>query len=274
MSGLWRRPAPGQRPTWNRTRISGPLIAIVTFVLAMVTGLGLNVRAAVGHQDASDASAPAPRSPFPVRQVSDAQRRDALAAAPMLAVSSEDTRSGDPAVSPAPAIIVPDATQIGAARVPSGFPRTPEGAVGQLGAIEVVVLQAMSVPRTIEVYRGWASPAAGPAAEWRLTAHVQSFLGSARMGQQKDLTTTVTVTPAAAQVKATDGPDWVVACVLVDVRAVIATEQRMAYGYCERMQWTGRRWTIAPGTPPAAAPSTWPNTELAATAGWRTWQNG
>lgn len=274
MSGLWRRPAPGQRPAWSRTRISGLLIAIATFVLLMVTGLGLTVRTAVGQQDTSDANAPAPGSLVPVRQVSDAQRRDALAAAPMVAVSAEDSRSGDPAVSPAPAITVPDATQIGAARVPSGFMRTPDGAVGQLAAIEVVVLQAMSVPRTVEVYREWANPAAGPAAEWRLTAHVRSFLGAVRMGQQKDLTTTVTVTPAAAQVKATDGPDWVVACVLVDVRAVIATEQRMAYGYCERMQWTGRRWTIAAGTPPATAPSTWPDTELAATAGWRTWQNG
>ena len=274
MSGLWRRPAPSHGPAWSRTRISGLLIAIVTFVLAMVTGLGLTVRAAVGHQNSVRTSALAPRSPVPARQVSDAQRRDALAAAPMLAVSAEDSRSGDPAVSPAPTITVPDATQIGAARVPSGFPRTAEGAVGQLAAIEVVVLQAMSVPRTVEVYREWASPAAGPAAEWRLTTQVRSFLGAARMGQQKDLTTTVTVTPAAAQVKATDGPDWVVACVLVDVRAVIATEQRMAYGYCERMQWTGRRWTIAAGTPPAAAPSTWPDTELAATAGWRTWQNG
>ena len=71
--------------------------------------------------------------------------------------------------------------------------------------------------------------------------------------------------------KATDGPDWTIACVLVDVRAVIAQEARMAYGYCERMQWAGNRWLIAPGTPPADAPSTWPGTDLAFQAGWQTW---
>ena len=253
MRGLWRRPAPGQGQAWSRTRIFVLLIAVASFVLLMVTGLGLTVRAAVGQQHASDANAPAPRPPVPAQRLSDAQRRDALAAAPMLAVSAGDSRSGEPAVSPAPTITVPDATQVGPARVPSGFPHTPEGAVGQLAAIEVVVLQAMSVPRTVEVHRAWADSAAGPAADWRLTADVRSFLGAARMGQQKDLTATVTVTPVAGQVKATDGRDWVVACVLVDVRAVIAAEQRMAYGYCERMAWIGRRWTIASGTPPAVA---------------------
>ena len=37
----------------------------------------------------------------------------------------------------------------------------------------------------------------------------------------------------------------------------------MGYGYCERMQWSpAERWMIAPGTPPAVAPSTWPGSEL------------
>ena len=240
----------------------------------MLIGLGLFVRSAMGQRDVSDVKGPAPRSDPSATQPTAEQRRDALAAAPMLAVSAEDSRSGDPAVLQALSITIPDATQIGSARVPSGFPHTSEGAVAQLASIEVVVLQAMSVPRTVEVYRAWADPAAESAAQWRLTADVRNFLGAARMGQQKDVTTTVTVTPVAAQVKATDGRDWVVACVLVDVRAVIATEQRMAYGYCERMQWSGGRWTIAPGPPPAEAPSTWPGTELAAAAGWRAWQTG
>ena len=28
---------------------------------------------------------------------------------------------------------------------------------------------------------------------------------------------------------------------------------------------------VAPGTPPAPAPATWPGTQLAHEAGWRTW---
>ena len=240
----------------------------------MLIGLGLFVRSVLAQPDVSTAGAPSPRSDPSATQPTVAQRRDALAAAPMLAVSAEDSRSGDQPCRPRPASPFPTPRRSGSARVPSGFPHTSEGAIAQLASIEVVVLQAMSVPRTVEVYRAWADPAAEPAGQWRLTAAVRSFLGAARMGRQKDLTTTVTITPAGAQVKATDGPDWVIACVLVDVRALIATEQRMAYGYCERMQWSGRRWMIAPGTPPAKAPSTWLGTELAAAAGWRTWRTG
>lgn len=71
-----------------------------------------------------------------------------------------------------------------------------------------------------------------------MMGHVQSFLASARMGSVKDPGTLVVITPMAAQVKAKDGPDWVVACVLSDVRAIIGVQARMAFGYCERMQWT------------------------------------
>jgi len=34
------------------------------------------------------------------------------------------------------------------------------------------------------------------------------------------------------------------------------------------MQWVDRRWMIGPGTPPAAAPSTWPGSQLALDVGW------
>jgi len=81
----------------------------------------------------------------------------------------------------------------------------------------------------------------------------------------------VVATPAGAQVKGTDGPGWVLACVLLDMRATITADARMGYGYCERMQWRSGRWMIAPGTPPARAPSTWPGSDLSIKAGWRTW---
>jgi hypothetical protein len=37
------------------------------------------------------------------------------------------------------------------------------------------------------------------------------------------------------------------------------------------MQWHAGRWMVAPGTPPARAPSTWPGSDLSIKAGWRTW---
>ena len=129
----------------------------------------------------------------------------------------------------------------------------------------------MNVARVVEVWDAWAADDAGPVEQWRLMGHVRSFLTAMKMGDVLEQGARVTVTPTAAQIKASDGPDWTIACVLVDVRAVYRSEARMAYGYCERMVWDGQRWLIASGTPPALAPSTWPGTDLAVEAGWRTW---
>jgi len=63
----------------------------------------------------------------------------------------------------------------------------------------------------------------------------------------------------------------VLACVLLRVDATIARSASIAYGHCERLQWSDSRWQIAPGAQPALAPSTWPGTDQAARAGWLTW---
>lgn len=243
------------------------LILGLATVVGLVAGLVFTVHATIAPRD------DAPSTPHTEARPDDGERarRDGLAAAAMVSVNPDDAWRGTPAATPGPLIEVPGSTVIGPARVPSGFPRTPQGAVAQLAEIEVAVLTEMSVGRAGEVHAAWSMPGAPPVEAWPLMNHVRSFLSTARMGSVKDLGTTVTVTPAAGQVKATDGPDWVVACVLADARAVIDVEARIGFGYCERMQWDGARWLIAPGEPPALAPSTWPGTDLAYAAGWRTW---
>ena len=72
----------------------------------------------------------------------------------------------------------PGRDHAGPAGVPTGFPHTPEGAVGQLAAIATTVLQAMSIERPRPcTARG--PPGAPPVDDWELTAAVQAFLGSA-----------------------------------------------------------------------------------------------
>jgi hypothetical protein len=197
--------------------------------------------------------------------------RDAVAARPMLPVAPEDARPTTPAAVPAPLLVVPLPTRAGPVGVPTGFPRTPEGAVGQLGAITSTVLRTMSISSATAVHDGWALPGGVAASRWELTGHVQAFLGAARMGQSLDAAATVVAYPAAGQVKGVDGPGWVLACVLLEVRATITVEARMGYGHCAPMQWHQGRWMIAAGTPAARAPSTWPGSEVAARAGWRAW---
>lgn len=264
------RPQPPATPQpWGKPKIWALLVGVVVVFVTLVAGLGLSIRAAftAGHDGPADAAATVPAGD----EAGQAARRDRLAAEPMMQVSQTDSTGGVPAARVAPAIDVPASTMIGPAKVAAGFPHTPEGAAAQLAAIEVAVLTEMSIARTHEIHAAWSMPGAPVIEAWPLMGNVQSFLGAAGMGSAKDVGTMVTVIPVAAQIKATDGPDWVVACVLSDVRAVVRTEARVVYGYCERMAWDGRRWLVAPGTPPAAAPSTWPGTELAIKAGWRTW---
>ncbi len=259
---------------WGRSRLLATLAAGVAAALLFVVGLVLALYYGLRSSDTHPTTQPAVAKVAAPR--TGPAYRDQAAAAPMLQVAPDDTRQGVPAATAGPVIEVPPATALGRVQVPTGFPHTPEGAVGQLAAIETTVLQGMSIPQTNQVYQQWALAGGSGVAQWALTRNVQNFLASAGQGQTKDPTVAVTATPAAGQVKATDGDDWVLACVLLDVRATITAEARIGYGYCERMQWQqpagqGGRWLIGPGAAAATAPSTWPGTDLAFKAGWRTW---
>ena len=252
---------------WGRGKLIAALAGGAVAGLVLLLGVSLAVHSTLTGSPADTRDAAVGRALPADRQA----RRDVLAAEPMLQVSRADALSGVPAAVRGPVIDVPSSTVIGPARVASGFPHTPEGAIGQLAAIEVSVLSEMNVARVVEVYDAWTAEGVAPVEQWRLMGHVRSFLAAAQMVDHLEQGATVIVTPVAAQTKATDGPDWTIACVLADVQAVYRSQARMAFGYCERMTWDGGRWLIASGTPPALAPSTWPGTDLAFEAGWRSW---
>ena len=248
----------------SRTHLVGVLAGLLLVGSVLLYGLGYTL---VGSFSAGNARDDVHSSAHP--DADPAQRRDLIAAGPMAKVAQDAGITPGVAIALPPAIRLPAATTVGASGVPSGFPRTPECAAAQLAAIEVRVLSAMSLPLATGIYRDWALPGGVGAADWSQTRNVQSFLTHARQSSnQLDPGTLVSVTPAAIQIKGTDGPDWVVACVLLDVRAALKAEARMGYGTCERMQWTGDRWLIGPGAPPTPAPSTWPGSDAFIEAGW------
>ena len=264
---MFHRGRPRSGPTDVRPMSRGSLLALLGggALLATVLSGGL------GYTLCRAATAALPTTPAAGQQsTSTASTRDLIAAAPMLAVDPDAGLKPALAISPPSSVRLPVATTTGPAGVPSGFPHTPEGAAAQLAAVEVRVLTAMSIPVALDTYESWSTPGGVGAADWSQTRNVASFLTGARQqANTKDLATIVGVVPAGYQIKGTDGPDWVLACVLLDVHATIRDDARMGYGTCERMQWTEGRWVIAPGTPPAAAPSCWPGSDLAAQAGWR-----
>ncbi|WP_448062525.1 hypothetical protein [Cellulomonas hominis] len=240
---------------------------MVLVIVSGLVGLVYAVRGAVASSGTSGDGAAVAVDALP----SGPSRRDAIAAAPMLEVTPQDSRGGTPAASPAPTIVVPAATGLGPAEVPTGFDRTTEGAIGQLAAIATTVLQSMSISQVRAVHEQWSAPDAPGVDEWALMAAVQAFLTSAAGRHVDEPGTAVVTVPVAAQVKGSDGDDWVVACVLLDVTVTVVSEARATYGHCERLQWADDRWVIAPGEAPEPAPSTWPSTDLATAAGWRTW---
>ena len=276
---------------WSRPRLIGILASAVTVAVLMIGGLGYSVWHLLGDTsdshgssgdthsaDAADIATGQTRvHPGLGEPAQGYEHRDEVAAAPMLEVPADAAtpdQDGDQGTGPMVGEIdIPTGTDPGPANVLTGFPHTPEGAVGQLAQIDVAVLQAMSLPGTAQVHQAWALPGGADASDWRLTGSVAAFLDAAGMSEVKDPTATVTVTPAGGLIKGTDGPDWVVACVLTRVTAIYQQQAQSSFGHCERMQWAGGRWLIAPGTPPSPAPSTWPGTELATEAGWRTWHS-
>ncbi|RHW28294.1 hypothetical protein D0Z08_04775 [Nocardioides immobilis] len=259
---------------WGRRRLLGIFVTAVLVAGLVLAGMVYAVHLALaGIGDDTTAAPGVALGETEHSTVAEgADRRDEIAAEPMLQVPEKAAFPADPSSEDAPSIQIPTGSGIpGPGLVMTGFPHTPEGAIGQLAQIDVAVLQAMSLHTADEVYRSWALPGGVAPEDWWITASVRAFLSSTQMGDVKDPDSSVTVEPAAALVKGTDGSDWVTVCVLMKVTATYRQEGQIAFGHCERMQWAGGRWMIAPGIPPAPAPSTWPGTDAALQAGWRNW---
>ncbi|GAB2863511.1 hypothetical protein [Nocardioides pacificus] len=258
---------------WSRRRLLGIVAAAVAVAALLLGGLAYGVLLAInGVGDETSAHVAATGESAGSTEARGEAHRDEIAAKPMLTVPDRAAFPAETTSAEPPEIYVPPGTGVtGPAFVLTGFPHTPEGAIGQLAQIDLAVLQAMSLDTAEEVYNAWALPGGVRAEEWWITTSVRAFLSSTGMGEVKDPSSSVSLKPAAALVKGTDGPDWATVCVLMRVSATYKSEAQIAFAHCERMQWVGGRWMVAPGVPPAPAPATWPGTQLAHEAGWRTW---
>ncbi len=259
---------------WGRSRLLGILAAAAVVAALLLGGLVYAVYLALaGIGDDAIASPQVVTGEIDRSTVAQgASHRDEIAAEPMLTVPESAAFPAAAASQKAPSIKIPAGTgATGPGFVMTGFPHTPEGAIGQLAQIDLAVLQSMSLQTAHEVYNTWALPGGVSAEDWWITASVEAFLTSTEMGEVKDPSASVTLEPGAALVKGTDGPDWATVCVLMRVTATYKQEAQIAFAHCERMQWVGGRWMVAPGAPPAPAPATWSGTPLALEAGWRTW---
>jgi len=165
------RPAPTDAAAWDRRRLLVTLASGILAVLLFVTGLAFATYYALNSgRGGASTSSPAPGA-TPTFAASGGTLggqavRDEIAAWPMLAVSPDDGRKGTPAAVAGPTMQIPPALTSGPADVPTGYPKTPVGAVGQLAAIASTVLQGMSIPQANAVYAQWAMPGGVGVANW------------------------------------------------------------------------------------------------------------
>lgn len=279
------RSGPDIAVTWNRDKIL-VLLAGGTLILGLL-GVGLAL-ALVDLVRGSGDSASADRTAVPavgrdgraaaaaaaVDSAGLVSTRDELAARAMPQVPQSASRpSAISLQDPGPPIVLPPATGLGPAGVPTGFPRTPQGALAQLAALDAAALSSGSVAGARAVIAGWALPGGPTTTSWSGVRAIAGLLEAAGVaGGTGQLA--VVATPSMGLIKGTDGPDFVIPCIDFAIDVTVNTTARAAIADCQRMVWSGERWLIGPGPEPADPPSVWPGSELSITVGYRDLRRG
>jgi len=289
---------------WSRERMLALLAGGVAAVLLVVAGLVLAVASAVRAGGSGSSPSRTPAGGASTRGASggsahtaptalDARSPDALAGAPMQTVP--DFASHPSALSlhqpPAP-LPLPASTRMGPAGVPTGFPRTAAGALGQLAAIDGTALSSATMSGVRDVIAGWAVPGGPTTSSWSgVTAMatllnavqragdssngvISSVPGSAGGGQFVVVASPLMglvkgSLPAGSGTAGGPAPQFVVPCLDIELDVTANSTARGASSDCQRMVWTGGRWMIGAGPEPAPAPSVWPGTDLAYSVGYR-----
>ncbi|MBB3084688.1 hypothetical protein [Geodermatophilus sabuli] len=251
-------------PEWGPARLLAVLGLGALVATAVFVGLVLAVIEAVTEDGPGTTEAPRQAGPS-----TDMSQKDALAAAPMPSAEPEAALPGPVSSRVAGGLELPRPTSMGPADVPTGFPRTPEGALAQLAAIDVTAMESGSLDGVRRVIAEWAAPGGPTPTTWSGVDGMARLLSAAGLSGAGSPQLAVVVRPVMGMIKGTVGPDFAVACVDFELTVTVERTSRTAIADCQRMTWTGDRWVIGAGTEPAPAPSIWPGTEAAIAAGWR-----
>lgn len=262
---------------WSRRKMLALLIAAGATGVLLVVGIKLAVVYAVhparhtAEQDTTSSVSTTGGGTSTSRQTGSAlDPRDALADKPMATVNEDASHPGPVSTSdPGTPIILPAATSIGPAQVPTGFPRTPQGAMAQLAAIDQTALQSGTLAGAREVIRTWALPGGPTANSWSGVRAMAEFFNAAGLSGGGNSRLAIVATPLMGLIKGSVGADFVLPCVDFEIDVTLQQTSRGAAADCQRMVWTGARWMIGPGSEPAPPPSVWPGTDTALAVGYR-----
>jgi hypothetical protein len=279
-------------PEWPRRKMLallfgvglGAVVLLCGLILAVIYAVHPNHHSGRGHPTTADAAiskgvkqgSAASRAASTSERATDA--RDALANQPMPSVDEDASHPGPvSAAATGPSITLPLATATGPAHVPTGFPRSPTGAMAQLAAIDQVAIQSGSLDIARAVINGWAVPGGPTGSTWSRVEALVTLFNAAGLSGGGSPQLALVLTPLMGQIKGSVGNDFVVPCVDFELEVTLQQTARGATADCQRMVWQpdppgpgggGGRWEIGAGPEPATPPSVWPDTELAIRVGY------
>ncbi|CCH89137.1 conserved exported protein of unknown function [Modestobacter italicus] len=266
---------------WSLPRLVALLVAAAGTVLLLIAGLVIAVTHALHPSEGRAASRPTTdpavttAAPDPVGTTSAREAEELLAARPMPAVPLSASRPGHVSErDPGPPIVLPPATEVGPAGVPTGFPHTPEGAMAQLAAIDQTAMQSGSMNGARAVISAWAVPGGPSTTSWSGVQAMRTVLSAAGLSGGGSPELAIVFTPLMGQIKGVVGPDFVVPCVDFELDLTLNQTARGGIADCQRMVWRTDRWLIGAGAEPAVPPSVWPGTDLAIEVGYRDLRHG
>lgn len=267
---LRRRAASTSPESWGRGKLLALLAGAALAATGLLAGLVLAVVSAFdGRNPATSSPTPLPSAHQVHRPPSVAERRDALAAAPMPTAAATDALPHALSAREPGVLTLPSATGTGPAGVPAGFPRTPAGALAQLAAIDVIAMQTGSLDGVRSVIDAWAAPGGPTGRTWSGVRGMASLLSAAGLPGAGSAQLAVVVRPAMGFIKGAVGGSYAVVCVDLEFTVTVERTARIAIADCQRMAWSGGRWRIGPGSEPARPPSVWPDTDLSIAVGYR-----
>jgi hypothetical protein len=272
---------------WSRMRLLALVVGVAGLSVMLICGLVLTVVSLTTDRRSRPVPAANPASSHhpslarpssaPSSDASLQRARDELADRPMPQPKSPVSNVYQP-WKPAPLslrdpgrpIVVPSPQSSDRLGVSTGFPQTPQGAIGQLTSIDQVALQSASLPGVRAVIGAWASEGGPSASSWSGAKLMASLLDTTGQSGTGSSSLSIVATPAMGVIKGRVGDDFTVVCVDFTVDVTVGTTTNSAgVADCQRMLWRDGRWMIGPGREPAEAVSVWPDTDAALETGFQ-----
>jgi hypothetical protein len=156
---------------------------------------------------------------------------------------------------------------MGETQVGTGFPKSAQGALAQLIAIDRRAIESASVVIAQDVISAWAAPD-GPTPEtWSGVTAVQTLLESVDLSANGSTDLAIQLDPAMGLIL--DQAPTVCVDFILTATVRGGEPDRIAVADCQHMTWQVDRWVIASGEEAESTPSLWPGTQASYDVGYQ-----